>query len=230
MDLRDVRTCLVMACVVLGGAGCSGGEPCGHRVGGWELEVAVDGRPLEVVCRAGRSCIAGRPGQLYQVRLRNPTQQTVGVMLTVDGLSPHSRERTEVVPFRRGMILQPGAVGTWRGWRLNQDEVEAFVFDRVEDSLATRVGTIPQIGLIEAAVYPRDDQKVLYAHRSMSRLTGRVPQRLGTGAGPRLRDPVRYYLGSFFPEDPERPAARLALRYDAAEALCARGEAAFCGR
>ncbi|MGH9929118.1 MAG: hypothetical protein ACREA9_07815, partial [Pyrinomonadaceae bacterium] len=54
---------------------------------GFDVQILVDGRPLEEYDARGKSYVEARAGAEYEVRIRNPLPYRVAVALSVDGLN-----------------------------------------------------------------------------------------------------------------------------------------------
>src|ERR1700730_10344398 len=64
------------------------------RYSNFEVQVLVDGRPLEEYVARGRTYVEAIEGAEYEVRIRNPLPVRVAVALSVDGLNTINTRHT----------------------------------------------------------------------------------------------------------------------------------------
>jgi hypothetical protein len=190
------------------------------------LDVLVDGVPRPKVEQDGVEYVAGRPGHEYQVRVSVSGRVQFEAVVLVDGINTLTGRMGE----DRGLISNGELIV--RGFRLDNQYVEAFEFAEPGRSLAARLGDTSRLGEIEAIVYLedpacRDGKAVLYGHKNM-RMFDRPAGggNLGTGTGRRIHSPLGF--GAHFLHCQGPPAARLRLRYDDHEGLCRRGIEQVC--
>jgi len=111
------------------------------------------GRELPVHWHQGRAFVVGRPGNEYQVVVRNRRGEDVLAVVSVDGLNVMNGEAAS--PKQSGYIVAPGAKVDIRGWRKSLDEVAAFYFTQLADSYAGRTGRPDNVGVIGVALFQR---------------------------------------------------------------------------
>jgi hypothetical protein len=144
---------------VLGGASICGAEspwrrrsapppPPPYRV---SLE-ALDGSSLPTFQQAGTPYVLGEPGERYNIRVQNPTDERVEVVVTVDGRDAVSGDIGDYVS-QRGYLIEPWGSLLVEGFRRSLDEVAAFRFSGKGQSYSARRGTPQHVGVIGVAVF-----------------------------------------------------------------------------
>jgi hypothetical protein len=114
------------------------------------------GRELPVYWRDGRAYVVGRPGNEYQVIVRNRLGEDVLAVVSVDGLNVMNGQAAN--PRQAGYIMGPGSRLDVTGWRKTMDEVAAFYFTQLADSYAGRTGRPDNVGVIGVALFQRKHQ------------------------------------------------------------------------
>lgn len=190
----------------------------------------------------GEQWIAGQPGHRYGVRLVNTTGERVLVVLSIDGINAITGATAD--PAQSGYVLAPWQSAEISGWRKSMQDVAQFVFTDLPDSYAARTGRPDNVGTIGIAVFRERRPMVVapappIAHgqryeksRASSQADATAApsaiqeqaqvavQRIGTGHGQREWAPVGQ---TTFDRASTRPVQWLQLRYDAPDALAARG-------
>jgi len=111
----------------------------------------TEARTLPVYQHEGRRYVAGRPGNEYQLTLRNPTDADVLAVVSVDGVNVITGETASweqsgyVVPARGEVAI--------RGWRKSLGSVASFFFTQHANSYAARTGRPHDVGVIGVAVF-----------------------------------------------------------------------------
>ncbi len=213
-----------------------------------DVQVLVGGSAAPLYSRAGndRSYFQAFQGRDYSIRLRNTTDQRVGVLITVDGLNVVNGERSNQSSSEPMYVLDPWESATIKGWRSSQSTIQKFVFVDEQRSYANRTDQANgDMGWIRVTTFReyrpqvwRDELKqksnarAPQAAPSIPDLQGRSDTREmskmspnesddnpGTGWGEKRYDPVR--RGWF---QPERWASdQLVLRYEYESGLRALG-------
>ena len=179
----------------------------------------------------GQAWVAGTPGHRYAVRLTNTTGERVLVVLSVDGVNAVSGETA--APSQAGYVLGPWESAEIAGWRKSLDDIAQFVFTDLTGSYAARTGRPDNVGVIGIAVFRERQRRPLppplaaspqakaagaSADRAMA--SEAMPQRIGTGHGPREWAPVGQ---TTFERSSSAPQQLSQLRYDSVDALVALG-------
>jgi len=201
-----------------------------------------EGRSLPVYWHEGRAWVVGRPGNEYQVVLRNRMGEDLLAVLSVDGVNAVTGESANVQ--QRGYVISPGHALEVKGWRKDLSRTAAFYFTPLADSYAARTGRPDNVGVIGLALFrrmPSDPAPLSQiapaakAQRSDAAASGMVPPSaraateapraaaegpLGTGHGRSEASNARVVE---FERATRRPAETVAIYYDSYSNLVARG-------
>ena len=131
-----------------------------HAVG-QRAEVSIydraTGRTLPVYWHEGRAYVVGRPGNEYQVMVKNRLGEDLLAIVSVDGLNVMDGQPAN--PRHGGAyIVSRGARVDIKGWRKSMDEVAAFYFTSLTDSYAGRTGRPDNVGVIGVSLFERKRQ------------------------------------------------------------------------
>jgi hypothetical protein len=110
-------------------------------------------RELPVYWHEGRAYVVGRPGNEYQVVVKNRVGEDLLAVVSVDGLNVMNGQPAN--PRQAGYILSPWSRLDVRGWRKSMDEIAAFYFTQLSDSYAGRTGRPENVGVIGVALFQR---------------------------------------------------------------------------
>ena len=111
------------------------------------------GAELPVHWHEGRAYVVGRPGNEYQVIVRNRRGEDLLAVLSVDGVNVVNGETAS--PRQSGYVLSPWERLDVRGWRKSLQETAAFYFTSLGDSYAGRTGRPANVGVIGVALFNR---------------------------------------------------------------------------
>ena len=200
-------------------------------------------RELSVSWHDGRAYVVGKPGNEYQVVVRNRGGEEILAVVSVDGVNVMSGETAS--PSQSGYVIAPWGRVEVRGWRKSMEETAAFYFTALGDSYAARTERPSNVGVIGVAVFrakrvePPAPALVparpaeSFKHESQDTLRNRGPAEgasaqsmpapsapLGTGHGRREESPVRWVQ---FERASSEPAETVAIFYDSYRNLVARG-------
>jgi hypothetical protein len=208
------------------------------------------GRLLPTYQSEGRWYVAGRPGNEYEIRIRNQSGTDVLAVTSVDGINVVTGESAVLV--QSGYVLSNGRQLQIKGWRKDMTRVAAFYFTSLDDSYAARTGRPHNVGVIGVALFKRKlEPPVFLEQRSKLRASpeseaardaqsGRadsaeppatpgpgaqapsVPaeKSLGTGHGRSETSHARY---TSFERESDRPNEVIAIYYDSYANLVDRG-------
>lgn len=205
----------------------------------------TDNRRLEVYWHEGRAWVVGKPGNEYQITVRNRNEDVMAVM-SVDGVNIVSGETA--APDQTGYVLAARRSFDISGWRKSTAEVAAFYFTQLPDSYAARTGRPDNVGVIGVALFRRKQAEpppVSYAPQPSSAPAARAEssasrdnaaagaslsaqpekramadERIGTGHGRIEASRVSY---TSFERASKAPAETIAIYYDSYRNLVARG-------
>lgn len=127
----------------------------------YDLQVLVNGKPVQEYQHEGSTYIEGRKKSSYQIRFKNNSGERVLVVPSVDGLS--------VLDGQQAGTESPGYVvdgyGTLEipGWWLNDSSVAKFEFgDKSESYTHQSTGSSMNVGGIGVRVYGEERPKVAH--------------------------------------------------------------------
>lgn len=129
------------------------GYPLRAAAAGYELQVLVDGVPVQTFDHAGESFVMGQLGARYTLRVVNHTGRRIEAVTSVDGRDAIDGKTADVRSKRGYLVPALGTVDI-EGWRLSRGEVAAFRFATVADSYAARTGGARDVGVIGVAIFP----------------------------------------------------------------------------
>ncbi|MFN0130011.1 MAG: hypothetical protein ACKV19_25380 [Verrucomicrobiales bacterium] len=132
------------------------------EVAGGKLEMKVRpagwGDPLPRYEVGARRIVVGEGGHGYVLSLKNLSDvRTVEVVASVDGLDVMDGRAASV--RKRGYILAAKETLEIEGFREDEWQVRQFVFGRVSDSEAAKIGKARNVGVIGLAVFEEDERK-----------------------------------------------------------------------
>ena len=98
-----------------------------RRYNDFEVQVLVNGRPLEEYAARGRTYVEALEGAEYEVRIRNPLPVRVAVALSVDGLnSINARHTTAWLASK--WVIGPYQTIHITGWQVSSERARHFYF------------------------------------------------------------------------------------------------------
>jgi len=112
-----------------------------------------EGRSLPIYWHEGCAWVVGKPGNEYQLNLRNRQGEDLLAVLSVDGVNAISGESAGVQ--QSGYVLSPGGSLEVKGWRKDLARTAAFYFTTLADSYAARTGRPDNVGAIGVALFRR---------------------------------------------------------------------------
>jgi len=130
-----------------------------------------NGNSLSTFVKEGRTFLLGEPGLRYNIRVRNPTNQRVEAVVSVDGRDAVSGQPGDYVS-QRGYVIPAYGSLLVEGFRRSMEEVAAFRFTSQADSYSSRMGTPQNVGVIGVAFFPeraRPAQPVIRRQRALPR-------------------------------------------------------------
>lgn len=195
-----------------------------------------EGRSLPVHWHEGRAWVVGKPGNEYQIQLRNRQGDDLLAVLSVDGINAITGETAGL--RQSGYVLAPGRPVEVRGWRKDHTRIAAFYFTPLPDSYAARTGRPDNVGAIGVALFRRKapepapygqiapaDQSAPLANAERREAAGVAASRaaeapLGTGHG---RSETSHVRTVGFERATREPAETVVIYYDSHRNLVARG-------
>lgn len=144
----------------------------------------TEGRALPVYSHGGRRYVAGKPGNEYQVRVRNGSGADILAVVSVDGVNVVSGETANW--NQAGYVLRPHETLDIKGWRKNLQRVAAFFFTEHENSYASRTGRPDNVGVVGVALFRKRPEPAARIERELrSRAPARHSGKAGSGVIPR---------------------------------------------
>jgi len=101
----------------------------------FELDVLVNGRPLQEYYARGRTYIEALQGAEYELRLRNSSSDRVAVALSVDGLNTIDARHTSAWDASK-WVIEPYQTITISGWQMSSERARHFYFTNERDRTA----------------------------------------------------------------------------------------------
>jgi hypothetical protein len=146
MNWRRIAVALLLA----GTAGTAGAM---GRLVDVTIVDRTENRTLPVHQYQGRYYVAGRPGNEYQIRVRNRTGADILAVVAVDGVNAVNGETAHW--SQTGYVLGGRQAHDIRGWRKSLQQVAAFYFTELPNSYAARTGRPDNVGVVGVAVFRR---------------------------------------------------------------------------
>jgi len=184
-----------------------------------------EGRQLPVYWHEGRAYVVGKPGNEYQLSVRNRQGAEVLAVMSVDGVNVVTGETAH--PHQGGYVLGARGGLEVKGWRKSLSRTAAFYFTELGDSYAARTGRPEHVGVIGVALFrkkpeppPAISQVAPIASRGAARDSAKAAESLGTGHG---RNEVSHARQVEFERATATPAEIITLHYDSYRNLLALG-------
>lgn len=111
----------------------------------------VENRVLPVYFYEGRYYVAGKPGNEYQLTIRNQQAGEIMTVVSVDGVNAVSGETANW--GQTGYVFAPNTSFSIKGWRKSMQRVARFYFTELDNSYAARTGRPDNVGVIGVAVF-----------------------------------------------------------------------------
>src|SRR5215470_2862130 len=156
------RTWIAMAALL-----CAGTVHAHGRLVDLTVYDRTEGRRLPVYWHDGRAYVVGKPGNEYQVSVKNRLREDVLAVVSVDGVNVISGETA--YPAQTGYVLSSYRNYDILGWRKSLAETAAFYFTALPDSYAARTGRPDNVGVIGVAVFRERPRPVPYGTISKDR-------------------------------------------------------------
>ncbi len=119
---------------------------------GFEVEILVDGRPLQEYAAKGRSYVEAIAGAEYEVRVRNPLPYRVAVALSVDGLNTIDARRSSAWNASKWVIEAYGTISI-SGWQMSSERARRFYFTSERESYGAKLGQTSNLGAVSAVFF-----------------------------------------------------------------------------
>ena len=216
-----------MICFFLAGSALAAGN-----LADIEIYDRATKRPLPVHESDGRWYVVGKPGNEYQVTVRNRSDGDLLAVVSVDGVNVVSGETA--AQWQSGYVIEHGRSVAIKGWHKSLEKVAAFYFTDLKDSYAARTGRPDNVGVIGVALFKRKPEPVAdmeeprrradaagSAAEHSERAAPQAAQKsIGTGHGRMQASAARYVD---FERETDSPSDLIAIHYDTYPNLVARG-------
>mgnify|MGYP006324761459 FL=1 len=202
------------------------------------------GRNLPIYEHDGRYYVAGKPGNRYQITLRNQSSQDLLAVTSVDGVNVVSGETANL--NQTGYVLEPYRQTDIKGWRKSMTHIAQFYFTSLADSYAARSDRPNNVGVVGVALFRARIQPPPYVENEelSERAAGsadksaaetqsapgaaskaeapraRTEKKIGTGHGRKETSHTRYVD---FERASETPDEVITIYYDSYRNLVAQG-------
>lgn len=189
---------------------------------GFELDVIVDGRPLNEYYSRGRTYVEAIQGAEYELRLRNNSVDRVAVALSVDGLNTIDARHTSAWNASK-WVLEPYQTITISGWQMSSERARRFYFTNERDSYGAKLGQTANLGVIAAVFfrersrpvtitpeYPITRDKMEAPQQSAQSVRRGDDENAATGIGRNVRNDVRWVDMDL----DSRAAGEVTIRYE----------------
>ena len=180
----------------------------------------TEGRRLQLYWHEGRAYVVGKPGNEYQVTLRNRVREELLAVVSVDGVNVITGQTAD--PSQSGYVVSPRGSIDIQGWRRSLSQTAAFYFTTLADSYATRTGRPDHVGVIGVAVFRKRQAAppAPIGNAEPLRRDSAAEAQMGTGHGRHETSPAYY---AAFERASSAPAEVITLYYDSRANLVARG-------
>ena len=125
----------------------------------FEVQILVNGRPLEEYYARGKSYVEAIEAAEYEVRIRNPLPFRVAVALAVDGLNTIDARRTTAWNASKWVVEPYGTINI-TGWQMSSERARRFYFTSERDSYGAKLGKTSNLGVV-SAVFFRERRPIL---------------------------------------------------------------------
>jgi hypothetical protein len=197
-----------------------------------QIHDRAGGRTLPVYESGGHWFVAGKPGNEYQVTVRNRAGGDLLAVVSVDGVNVVTGEIAAA--SQSGYVVDGGSAMSIKGWRKSLENVAAFYFTDLGDTYAARTGRPDNIGVIGVALFKRKSEPVLELEQLQNRgepgaaangaarsAEPRAAEKsIGTGHGRSQTSQARYVA---FERESDTPNEVVVIHYDTYANLVARG-------
>ncbi len=163
-----------------------------------------------------RAYVEAEYNRNYQIRVRNLTNQRIGLVIAVDGKNIINGRSSSLAANEPKYVLNPRSSGNYEGWRSSKNRVNRFYFTDAGNAYAAAFGDFGDLGIISIAVFFEDRSYYRDDYKEIAPYSRSAP---GTGYGYEEYSPTvntKFYAQS-------RPHSIYLYRYQWREQLCRRG-------
>jgi hypothetical protein len=149
---RRVLSIVSAGVILAAGAAGAMAKTTADQVSGFDIEILVNGMPLQEYAARGTTYIEAVRESEYSVRLHNRSNRRIAVALAVDGLNSIDASSTSAHRAAK-WVLDPHQSITIDGWQTSQQDARRFFFTTEDRSYGWWLGKTENLGVIEAVVF-----------------------------------------------------------------------------
>lgn len=127
-------------------------EPGDVAEGALDVQVMVNGRPLQEYFARGRRYVEALEGAEYEISIRNGLPMRVAVALSVDGLNSIDAKHTTAWNSSK-WVIAPYQTIRIGGWQMSSERARRFYFTTERDSYGAKLGQTANLGLISVVAF-----------------------------------------------------------------------------
>jgi hypothetical protein len=180
----------------------------------------TEGKQLQVYWLEARAYVVGKPGNEYQITVRNRLREDLLTVVAVDGVNVITGQTAD--PQQSGYVLSPRSRLDIQGWRRSLSQTAAFYFTSLPDSYAARTGRPDHVGVIGVAVFRKRQipPPAPIGEAGPSSRDRAAEAQIGTGHGRNETSHAHYVA---FERETSTPAETITLYYNTRANLVAKG-------
>jgi hypothetical protein len=145
---RAIATAIALA---LGAFATAFAMPAKASIADVDIYDRTEGRVLTQYWHNGQPYVIGKPGNEYQITVRNRSHGRVLAVMSVDGVNVLSGQSASF--GQSGYVMDRWGDAHVSGWRKSTDHTAAFYFTSLGDSYAARTGQPQNVGVVGVALY-----------------------------------------------------------------------------
>lgn len=208
-----------------------------HESGNVEVDIVSDQRGSLRQFHAGaqrvdteRSYVIARNDERYRIRISNPSNERIGVVIAVDGRNIISGRKSHLSSQERMYILGPYQSREYEGWRTGRNQINRFYFTGMSDSYASHWGDQTAMGVVAIAVFNERYQQTYRKGKKRNDSAGeKGSRRFGKSYSQREAPGTGFGEGEWSPSREvrfaaqKRPAHKTFIKYEWRKTLCRMG-------
>lgn len=204
-----------------------------HESGNVKVDIVSDQRGSLRQFHAGlqrvdaeRSYVIARNGERYRIRISNPSNRRIGVVIAVDGRNIISGSKSHLGSHERMYILGPYQSQEYDGWRTGRNQINRFYFTGMNDSYAAHWGDQTAMGVVAIAVF---NERYQQTYRKNDPAGGGRSRRFDKSHSQREAPGTGFGEGEWSPSREvrfaaqKRPAHKTFIKYEWRKTLCRMG-------
>lgn len=180
--------------------------------------------------KVSRRYVIAKPNEPFRVRIYNPYNRRIGVVIAIDGRNIISGKQSHLKSHERMYLLNPYQTQEFNGWRTGKNQINTFYFTSKDNSYAAHRGDESAMGVIAVAVFheklkpittPQPHNDPSYGNNGFRPFTKSHSSRRGPGTG--------IGAGSWSPSHEvlftakKQPSQKIFIKYEWRKSLCQKG-------